>query len=279
MTIHLVNLVKNVDSHAPLPSHSVMVYYLHRDGQQWGPYDEATLRSMLAAQQVLPTDLIWNDQMPDWATVESVFPTSTPTPVPDPIPAPTPVVTPVPATTPVTAAGKSTIKPPEKPAVEAKPDKTETSKKSSLPKIAAITVAGLVVIGVALWFFVFRSTETNLSALEIDDATATVYQKGSSEPFSGTAISKYPSGKLKVEINFSEGKEKGTYSIWHENGKLMHQANYSNGAYSGKVKWWDKKGTLLMESSFSGDQETLIKTNVTFEIPFDIIPRYESRTH
>jgi hypothetical protein len=41
-----------------------MEYFLHRDGQQWGPYDEATLRSMLAAQQVLPTDLIWNEQLP-----------------------------------------------------------------------------------------------------------------------------------------------------------------------------------------------------------------------
>ena len=197
--------------------------------------------------------------MPAWATVESIFPTS--------------VVTPLPT------ASKSTATPTGKPLVEAKPDKTKTGKKSSLPKIGAITVGVVVVIGVVLWFFVFRSTETNLSELEIDVATATVYQKGSSEPFTGTAISKYPSGKLKVEINFSEGKEKGTYSIWHENGKLMHQANYSNGAYSGKVKWWDKKGTLLMESSFSGDQETLIKTNVTFEIPFDIIPRYESRTH
>ena len=53
-----------------------MEYFLNRDGQQRGPYDEATLRSMLADQQVLPTDLIWNEQMPDWATVESIFPTS-----------------------------------------------------------------------------------------------------------------------------------------------------------------------------------------------------------
>jgi len=158
MTIHLVNLVKNVDLHAPLPSHSAMEYYLHRDGQQWGPYDEATLRSMLAAQQVLPTDLIWNDQMPDWATVESVFPTSTPAPAPAPIPAPTPMPTPAAVATPVAAAGKSTVKPTDKPVVEAKPDKTETGKKSSLPKIAGIAVAGLAVVGVVLWFFVFRST-------------------------------------------------------------------------------------------------------------------------
>jgi hypothetical protein len=145
-----------------------MEYFLHRDGQQWGPYDEATLRSMLAAQQVLPTDLIWNDQMPDWATVESVFPTSTP--VPAPIPAPTPMPTPVAATTPVAAAGKSTATPTEKPTVKAKPDKKEAGKKSSLPKIAGIAVAGLAVVGVVLWFFVFRSTPSAPSITETEIA-------------------------------------------------------------------------------------------------------------
>ena len=129
-----------------------MEYFLHRDGQQWGPYDEATMRSMLAAQQVLPTDLIWNDQMPDWATVESVFPTATP--VPAPIPAP------IPMPTPVAAAGKSTVKPTEKPAVEAKLDKAESGKKSSLPKIAGIAVAALAVVGAVLSIFVFRSTHS-----------------------------------------------------------------------------------------------------------------------
>jgi len=133
-----------------------MEYFLHRDGQQWGPYDEATLRSMLASQQVLPTDLIWNEQMPEWATVESIFPTATP--VPAQIPAPIPMPTPVAVAMPVAAAGKSTVKPTEKPTVKAKSDKTETGKKSSLPKIVGIAVAGLAVVGVVLWFFIFRTT-------------------------------------------------------------------------------------------------------------------------
>jgi hypothetical protein len=135
-----------------------MEYFLNRDGQQRGPYDEATLRSMLADQQVLPTDLIWNEQMPDWATVESIFPTSTPAPAPIPVPIPMP--TPVAVATPVAAAGKSTATPTEKPTVKAKSDKNESGKKSSLPKIAGIAVAGLAVVGVVLWIFVFRSTHS-----------------------------------------------------------------------------------------------------------------------
>lgn len=133
-----------------------MEYFLHRDGQQWGPYDEVTLRSMLAAHQIVPNDLIWNVQMADWATVESVLPTFTP--VPASIPAPTPMPAAVAATTSVAAADKSTVKPTAPPAIEAKPDKTESGKNSNLPIIAAIAGASLVVVGVVLWFFISRTT-------------------------------------------------------------------------------------------------------------------------
>ena len=253
-----------------------MEYFLHRDGQQWGPYDEAGMRDMIATGQVIPTDLIWNDKMPDWATVESVFPA--PAPIPIPIPAPTPMPTPVAVATPVAAAGKSTATPTEKPAVDAKPDKTETGKKSSLPKNAAIAVAGLAVIGVALWFFVLRGpSEVDLADLELDQMTATVYLQGSADPFTGKAVSNYPGGQQKVEINFSNGKEEGPYILWHENGQLMHQADYSAGSFSGSVKWWDEKGTLLIESSYAGGKETLVKINATFTIPLDAIPEISER--
>ena len=253
-----------------------MEYFLHRDGQQWGPYDEATLRSMLATQQVLPTDLIWNEQMPDWATVEAVFPTSTP--VPASIPAPTPIPTPVAVAMPMAAAGKATATPTEKPTVKAKSDKNESGKKSSLPKIAAIAVAGLAVIGVALWFFVLRGpSEVDLTDLELDQMTATVYLKGCADPFTGKAVSKYHGGQQKVEINFSNGMEEGPYILWHENGQLMHQADYSAGAFSGSVKWWDETGTLILESSYAGGKETLVKTNATFTIPLDAIPDISER--
>jgi len=150
-----LNMVKTVDSHVPLPSDSFMEYYLHKDGQQCGPYDEAAIRSMLNDQQIFPTDLIWNEQMPNWTTVESIFPNPTPTPDPIPIPTPAPVVVPVVATTPVATAVQPTDARVEQPEAKPKPDKNEITKKSSLPKIAAIAVA---VVGVVLWFFVFRST-------------------------------------------------------------------------------------------------------------------------
>jgi hypothetical protein len=129
-----------------------MEYFLHRDGQQWGPYDEATLRSMLAAQQIVPNDLIGNEQMPDLATVESVFPTAAPTPAVATNTAP-PEVT---GSTPISAAGKSAATATVQPSTATEPDKKGPGKKTNIPKIAAIAGAGLVVV--VFCFFIFRTT-------------------------------------------------------------------------------------------------------------------------
>ena len=153
-----LNMVKTVDSHVPLPSDSFMEYYLHRDGQQCGPYDEVAIRSMLNDQQIFPTDLIWNEQMPNWTPVESIFPNPTPGPIP--IPTPVPVVVPVATTTPVAPVVQPTAARAEQPEAKPKPDKNEITKKSSLPKIAGIAVVIICMIGLGLWLFVFHSTSS-----------------------------------------------------------------------------------------------------------------------
>ena len=122
---NLLNMVKNVDSHVPLPSDSFMEYYLHKDGQQCGPSDEVAIRSMLTSQQIFPADLIWNEQMPNWSTVESIFPA----PASAPVPPPAPVVVPVAATTPTAKVVQPTDARVEQPEAKPKPDKIETTKK------------------------------------------------------------------------------------------------------------------------------------------------------
>ncbi|MFP6902246.1 MAG: DUF4339 domain-containing protein, partial [Verrucomicrobiia bacterium] len=129
---NLLNKVKNVDSHVPLPSDSFMEYYLHKDGQQCGPYDEVAIRSMLTSQQIFPTDLIWIEQMPNWATVESIFPAPASTRAPVPILTAAPVVVPVTATTPTATVVQPTTAHAEQPEAKPKPDKNEITKKPSL---------------------------------------------------------------------------------------------------------------------------------------------------
>jgi Leucine-rich repeat (LRR) protein len=112
-----------------------MDYFVYKDDQQLGPYDEAALLSMLAANQIQPADLIWNEQLPNWTPVESIFPAPAPAPAP---------VTPA-AGTPASKSGTTE-----------KPIQNDKGNKSGLLKTIGIAAAILSVIGIILWFFVFR---------------------------------------------------------------------------------------------------------------------------
>ena len=47
--------------------------HINRAGQQYGPYPEATARDMLAAGQLLPTDLAWHPGAEGWKTLQELL--------------------------------------------------------------------------------------------------------------------------------------------------------------------------------------------------------------
>src|SRR5262245_46006371 len=47
-------------------------WYYARNDQQRGPVSADTLRAMAASGELRPTDMIWNESMPDWVRAESV---------------------------------------------------------------------------------------------------------------------------------------------------------------------------------------------------------------
>ena len=47
-------------------------WYSGRDGQQYGPFEEAQMKSMVADGRVLSTDLVWCEGMPQWVPAASV---------------------------------------------------------------------------------------------------------------------------------------------------------------------------------------------------------------
>ena len=47
--------------------------HINRAGQQYGPYPEATAREMLAAGQLLPTDLAWHPGAEGWKTLQELL--------------------------------------------------------------------------------------------------------------------------------------------------------------------------------------------------------------
>src|SRR5437870_2710485 len=73
-------------------------WYYARSGQQAGPVDLNTLKSLIAAGQLASTDMVWRDGMPSWAPAQRVpdlFPQGIAEPPPLP-PAPLGYATPQP---------------------------------------------------------------------------------------------------------------------------------------------------------------------------------------
>lgn len=50
-----------------------MPYLINRNGQQFGPYSADELKQYVAEGRVLPTDLAWEDGMPNWIPVSQVM--------------------------------------------------------------------------------------------------------------------------------------------------------------------------------------------------------------
>lgn len=47
-------------------------WYSGRDGQQYGPFEEAQMKSMVADGRVLSSDLVWREGMPQWVPASNV---------------------------------------------------------------------------------------------------------------------------------------------------------------------------------------------------------------
>ena len=59
----------------PLPVESQSsrtLYFVHRDGQQFGPYSLRELQQYVAEKRVAISDLAWSEGMPDWVFVSDV---------------------------------------------------------------------------------------------------------------------------------------------------------------------------------------------------------------
>lgn len=63
-----------------------MELYIHRDGQQYGPYSEDDVRSYIADGTVQESDLAWHEGASDWAPLSSLSSFSRASTVPPPPP-------------------------------------------------------------------------------------------------------------------------------------------------------------------------------------------------
>lgn len=70
-----------------------MEYYLHRNNQQIGPYDEPQIRGMVASGAISRSDLCWREGLAEWQPLEAVLPFALPPAlkIPEPISLPPPL--------------------------------------------------------------------------------------------------------------------------------------------------------------------------------------------
>ena len=76
-----------------------------------------------------------------------------------------------------------------------------------------------------------------------------VFHQG--EPFTGTSISYFPSGKPATSIEFLRGKKDGKYLKWFDNGIKSVEANYVAGKQQGTTSTWWRNGNLRSVSNFN----------------------------
>lgn len=69
-------------------------------------------------------------------------------------------------------------------------------------------------------------------------------------PFTGTAVSIYPSGTVGCQIEYVNGKKEGWYRKWFLTATLSFEATYSNGKLDGTSRSWWSNGNLRSVSNF-----------------------------
>ncbi|MGY8659191.1 MAG: DUF4339 domain-containing protein, partial [Verrucomicrobiales bacterium] len=50
----------------------MMEWFYGKEGQQYGPIDEATLRARISTGEVGPKDLVWTEGMAKWTPLQEV---------------------------------------------------------------------------------------------------------------------------------------------------------------------------------------------------------------
>lgn len=52
------------------------LYFIVKNGEKAGPFDEATVRHQIEAGQLTPADLCWREGMPDWKPIGTILTTA-----------------------------------------------------------------------------------------------------------------------------------------------------------------------------------------------------------
>jgi antitoxin component YwqK of YwqJK toxin-antitoxin module len=116
----------------------------------------------------------------------------------------------------------------------------------SLARLAAVLVIVLSILAMAACQ-TKKPFVVDKSQLTINGKGERVYAK---KPFTGEAVSYYPSGKLATAEQFKNGRRHGYLKQWFASGVLGYEANFQQGYNEGLAKSWWNNGKLRSQSYY-----------------------------
>lgn len=72
-------------------------------------------------------------------------------------------------------------------------------------------------------------------------------------PFSGYALTRYPTGSVAEKAGYLDGKRHGTLERWAADGSPMFRAEYCTGRRNGQITSWWPNGNIRSFSNFQND--------------------------
>lgn len=106
-----------------------------------------------------------------------------------------------------------------------------------------------IVIIVCLIHLLTSCSDTNL-ALSLESRNGLKYEINSVTPFTGKYITYFKNGQMQTEWNFTNGKENGLATWWHENGLKKLEEKYKFGEKTGLRTEWDENGRKQSEQNY-----------------------------
>jgi len=86
-----------------------------------------------------------------------------------------------------------------------------------------------------------------ISFYELDVIRGLFFQPNTIDPYTGTALDKFPNGKKRMQMPIKNGKINGTTKEWAKNGQKIHETTYINGVQNGKETHWYVMGQKKLE--------------------------------
>lgn len=106
----------------------------------------------------------------------------------------------------------------------------------------------ILLVSISVLFFSCSAKKVNENQLV--ERKGIAYEINSEKPFTGVSAGEDFVHSIKYEINYTEGKINGKFTLWYINGQLKEESSYLNGELNGKKVTWYENGQKEKEINY-----------------------------